>query len=388
MPRIIQVVQEFSTEGGVETVAFELQREWVSAGVASRVLASVVPDRAHTGCVDRVAPWLDRVPTRGMMRYAGRLAVVPAFTLAATAAIRRQPRDTVVLSHGDSLAGDVLVIHAVNKASLVEKRRAGSRRHLLNPMHAWVAARDRRMIGGLRFRRYVAVSGRVAGELAEHYAVPPERISTIPNGINLARFGRGPSGIRAEFGIPEAAPLLLFVGHEFERKGLSFVVDALARLDRETRLLVVGSDNQDRYRRQAAELGVGDRLLFAGARRDMPDFYRASDAFVFPTNYESFSLVCMEALACGVPIFATAVGGIEEYLVDGLNGATITRDGPDIAARLAPVLADPARLAALRDGAVATASRFGWPAIAGRYAELLGEVWREREAGQATSSRA
>ena len=282
--RILQVVQEFSLEGGVETVAFELQRAWDAAGVPSTVLASVVPD-AGVADVKRVAPWLTRIPTRGRSRHLGRIFVVPWFTLAATAEIRRQ-RDAVVLSHGDSLAGDVLVIHAVNRASLIEKARAGNQRWRLNPMHWWVGLRDRYMIGGLRYRRYIAVSHRVADELAEHYAVPPERIAIIPNGINLARFDANPDDrakIRREFKVPETAPLLLFVGHEFERKGLSFVIDALARLGPDAQLLVVGSDKTERYRKQAAAAHVADRVIFAGARRDMPALYRASDAFVFPT---------------------------------------------------------------------------------------------------------
>ena len=88
----------------------------------------------------------------------------------------------------------------------------------------------------------------------------------------------------------------------------------------------------------------------------------------------------MEALACGVPIFATRAGGIEEYMQDGVNGFGITRDAADIAAKLRPVLEDPALLARLREGARATAQDFGWPAIAARYEALLREVWLERSA--------
>lgn len=384
---ITQVVQEFSTDGGAETVAWELQRAWGKLGVPSVVFASVV-DTANLAAIDgapvrAVAPWLARLPTRGLLRHIGRLLVVPGFTLAATLAVWRRRRHTVILSHGDCLIGDVLVVHAVNRVNLLEKRRAGRYAWLLNPMHTWVAARDRWMIGGLRYKLIVAVSGRVKQELMQHYRVPAERIRIIPNGIAQDRFVPDPAGgrgIRAEFGIPAGARLLLFVGHEFSRKGLAHAAGALALLDQDTWLLVVGANDPEPYRRLAG--AAQPRMVFAGPRRDMPAIYSAADAFVFPTAYESFSLVCMEAMGCGVPVFATAVGGIEDYLRDDVNGATIPQDAAGIAAVLGPILRDPAQLARLAEGARATAANYGWEAVAVRYRDLLAEVWdRKRPHG-------
>ena len=273
--RIVQAVQEYSTEGGVETVAFELAKAWDRAGVPNSVLASVV------GCTDgtckrleRVAPWLARIPTRGPMRHIGRLLVVPIFTLAATLALRKH-RDEVIVSHGDTLSGDVLVVHAVNAVSLDQKKRSGNWKWLFNPIHLWVALRDRLMIGGQCFRKYVAVSPRVAGELEAYYKVPPQRISVIPNGIDLGKFKANPAmgrALRGEFGIPPETRLLLFVSHEFDRKGLAFAVEALKLLDGNVRLLVVGSDDPAPYRRLLPD---GDkRLIFAGSRKDLPGVLR------------------------------------------------------------------------------------------------------------------
>lgn len=379
---IVQVVQEFSTAGGAETVAFELAAALGRAGVANTVITSTVAgDAGPQTTVERIATWLARIPTRGVSRHVGRLLVVPLFTLLATLAVRRRHRDAIVISHGDSLAGDVLVVHAVNAENLAEKRRAGRWQWRLNPIHLWVALRDRIMIDGLRYRLFVAVSARVAGELARHHGVPASRIRVVPNGIDLARFRRDPQAgrqIREEFSIPADATLLLFVGHEFDRKGLAAAVGALERLGPEVWLLVVGSDNPAPYRRLATR--ARDRLVFAGARRDLPAFYSACDAFVLPTTYETFSLVCMEALACGVPTFATAVGGIEDYLQSGVNGFVITTDPDDIADKIRTAFGDPAQLARLRNGARATAARYGWDAIASRYLAVLGELAAARGA--------
>lgn len=390
--RIAQVVQEFSREGGVETVAFELQRRWETEGVPSFVLAASVSPEVEPDGASRVRFALpralsDRVPTRGRWRYLGRSLIVPSFTLAASAALWLGQRPggwaegAVVLSHGDSLVADVIVLHAVNAASLAQKRRDGQWRWALNPMHLWVEGRDRLMLRERRARRYVAVSRRVVDELAEHHLVPRERVTVIPNGTDLDRFTpQGPpAGLRAEFAIPDAAPILLFVGHEFDRKGLAHAILALNEPGCETaHLVAVGAGGVDAYARLAADAAVGPRVHFAGPRHDLPPIYREADAFVFPSAYETFSLVCMEAMACGLPVFAARAGGIEDYLRDGINGFGIERDGSSIAEALRPVLTDGGRMQTLRAGARATALGFGWPQIARRYRDLLLEVWREK----------
>jgi glycosyltransferase involved in cell wall biosynthesis len=373
---IVQVVQELSTAGGVETVAAELARVFTRSGLPNVVLASSVSKAFEQDVkVERVAPWLSRIATRGVFRHLGRMLVVPIFTLAATRAIRKRYPNAVVISHGDSLTGDVLVVHAVNAQSLVEKRNAGKWRWLFNPMHLWVSLRDRWMISGLRYHTFVAVSSRVATELQQIYSVPASRISVISNGIDLQRFSRSAgsrTAIRRLFNIPLDAKLLLFVGHEFERKGLAHVIGALDRLGDDTWLLVIGSDNPAPYRKLSS--AAGKRVIFAGARSDLPQIYSAADAFVLPTAYETFSLVCMEAMACSLPVFATAAGGIEEYLKDGINGFQIRMDAGDIASKLAAAFADPALMQRLQEGALATAKTYGWDRVGVHYIELLKQV--------------
>lgn len=380
--RVRQVVQEFSLRGGIESVAYELHRAWqAEPSVSSRVFASSNPNRIAG--VEPVAPFLARIGTRGALRHVGRAAVVPAFTLMAQRPIRaamgRAPRE-LVLSHGDTLAGDICVVHAVNRANIDAKRRDGDWRWMLNPMHHWVSARDRWMIGGLRFRRYVALSRRIADELVGYYRVPCERICIIPNGVNPVRFSPAPQDrfqTRRDFGIGQDVPLLAFVGHEFDRKGLVLAIDAVARLPAPVSLLVVGAGNRRPFEAQAAGQGIADRVVFTGARDDVPKLLRAADAFLLPTAYEAFCLSIMEAMACGLPAFATRVGGPDEYLQPGANGFFVERDGAVIAATVAPVLADPALHARLSRGARETAAAHSWTAIANRYADLLRSVASE-----------
>ena len=382
--KILQIARSFGQGGGGEHVAFELHQAWRRAGVDSRVLTTEIRNEKDQPEADFVVPWVTRIPTQGRGRYLGRMIVTPVFTLAATWRLRGIRGDRMVVSHGDSFAGDICIIHAVNKASVAEKDRAGSKLWRLNPMHAWVGLRDRYMIGGLRFGRYVAISRRVATELKDLYGVPAARIAVIPNGVNIERFrpeAGDRAGVRREFGIPDNVPLLMFTGHEFGRKGLGHIIAAMAKLGADVHLLVVGADNPAPYQAIAAQNGIAaGRIVFAGRRGDLPRLYPAADAFVFPTYYEAFGLVCMEAMAAGLPLFATRAGGIEDYLFDGVNGYFITRDPDDIADRLRPVLADPVLRQRLSQGARTIAETYAWPKIAEQYLSLLRDLRSERPA--------
>src|SRR6267142_359615 len=160
--------------------------------------------------------------------------------------------------HGDWLVGDVCVVHAVNRASLAEKRRAGYYGWLFNPSNVWVTWRDWWMFGGGRYRRLVAVSERVRRQLKEYYHVPDERIVTIPNGINLSRFHPSNAESRAEvrrsFGLAQDVPLVLFVGNQYQLKGLEFAIRALAEMKTKAFLLVVGGDMSNPFKRLAEQL--------------------------------------------------------------------------------------------------------------------------------------
>jgi UDP-glucose:(heptosyl)LPS alpha-1,3-glucosyltransferase len=374
---IIQVLPEFSMAGGIEAVAFQLGQAWQKDEVPNRVIAAnAAPEK--TTPVEFIVPWLRKIPTRGTFRHLGRLIVIPIFEIAATFAIWKN-RDAVILSHGNSFAGDVLVVHSVHAASLDAKKRSNRWAWRLNPIHLWVGLRDHFMLTGRRYRRYIAVSNATARDLGKYHNIPKELISVIPNGVDLQKFSPArtkPHDIRVEFGLPADARLLLFVGHEFARKGLAFAIAALAHLNNDVHLLVVGADDPAPYVKNNPHLGK--RLVFAGERRDMPTFYAAADALVLPTDYETFSLVCMEAMAAGVPVFATRAGGIEDYLKDGINGYAIERDAVDIATKIKSVLNDDAHLARLRDGARKTAEDYSWDSVSSRYTQLLMEVWKEK----------
>jgi glycosyltransferase involved in cell wall biosynthesis len=382
---ILQVAMEIGLGGGAECVAFELHRAWLSHGIDARVVTTQATEAEARHGVGLIASWLARWSMQLPSRHLAALFAVPLFTLFATWRVWRSDGKKIVVSHGDSLIGDVCVVHAVNRACLAEKRGGGYYGWLLNPINLWIALRDRWMLGGGRYRRIVAISERVRNDLKKYYGVTDDRIVTIPNGINLARFNPRNAHSRAEvrlsFGIPQDVPLVLFVGGRYRIKGLKFAIKALAEMQTNAFLLVVGNDTVAPFKRLAQALGVSERVIFAGGRSDLPKIYPAADAFVLPTLYETFALVCLEAMASGLPVLASPVGGIEDYLRDGENGFHIDRDPTAIAATLDRLLTDPALQARIREAGLATAEKYAWEKIAAQYLTLFDELSTERARG-------
>jgi glycosyltransferase involved in cell wall biosynthesis len=378
---IQQISREVGFGGGSECVAFELHRAWLAEGIDARIVTTNATEPESRQGIAITASWLNKLFATTGLRHLAELFAVPLFTLIATWRVYRTGGRKIVLSHGDSLTGDVCVVHAVNRACLAEKRRGGYYAWLFNPLNIWVALRDRWMFGTLRYRRLIAISERVRTELKDYYNIPDDRIVTIPNGINLARFNPEKSSskvqIRRTFGIPDDAKLVLFVGSRFRIKGLKYAIEAIAQMKTNTYLLVVGNDKPAQYKQLAAELGISDRVIFAGGRNDLPEIYPAADAFVLPTLYETFALVCLEAMASGLPVLASPVGGIEDYLIDGENGFHIRHDGHEIAQKLDVLLSDPALHAAIRQAGIETAANYSWEKIANQYLNLFEELKRE-----------
>lgn len=379
---IQQISREVGFGGGSECVAFELHRAWLAEGLDARIVTTNATEQDARQGIAIVAGWLKTLFTVSGLRHVAELFAIPLFTLIASWNVYRTQGRKIVLSHGDSLIGDVLVVHAVNQACLAEKRRGGHYSWLLNPLNIWVALRDRWMLGGLRYRRFVAISERVRTELKDYYNIPEDRIVTIPNGINLARFNpdrvTNKLSVRRSFGIPDDAKLVLFVGSRFRIKGLKYAIEALAHLESNAYLLVVGNDNAAQYKQLAEDLGVSKRVIFAGGRSDLPEIYPAADAFVLPTLYETFALVCLEAMASGLPVLASPVGGIEDYLHDGQNGFHIRHDARDVAKKLDLILSDAELHARIRQTGIATAANYSWEKIANQYLNLFAELEKEQ----------
>ncbi|MEU1853829.1 glycosyltransferase [Streptomyces sp. NPDC019990] len=224
---------------------------------------------------------------------------------------------------------------------------------------------------GLGCDRVVATCRDEAAELAR-MGIPPHRVAIVPCGVDPDRFT--PKGSVAPRG-PHPHRLLQ-LGRLVPRKGAAVAVRALARLPG-TELVVAGGPPADRLdtdpevrrlRDVARDAGVADRVRFTGAVpcEEVPPLLRSADVVVCPADYEPFGIVPLEAMACGVPVVASAVGGQLDTVTDPGTGRLVPPRDPDALARaVAGLLADPAARAACgAAGRRRALSRYGWSQVA------------------------
>jgi len=228
-----------------------------------------------------------------------------------------------------------------------------------------------------KYKKIIAVSSGIKREIVKYYGVPNWDIVVIPNGVNLEEFRpnrRKRVKIREQLKIDENEVVLMFSGYEFKRKGLRYIIEALPKIKGDVKLLVVGKDDPEPYRKLASKLGVIDKVIFMGFVQDISECYAASDIFVFPTLYEAFSLVTLEAVASGLPILATKVNGTEELIVNGYNGFFIERDGNDIAEKVNILVDDDGLRKKMSKNARKTARNYSWEKVARKTLEVYEEV--------------
>ena len=195
-----------------------------------------------------------------------------------------------------------------------------------NRFHANSLAAEQRMFASPRLKRVICISNMVREDVQRFYNVPDSKLTTIYNGIDLVTFSPycvvNRQEVRQKLGVPQDALVYVFVGSGFKRKGLEVAIRALPP---EAHLIVVGKDKETaRFQKIAAENGANDaqsqRVHFVGPQKDVRPYYGAADAFVFPTIYEPFGSVVLEAMACGLPVITTDRCGAGEIVTQGVDG--------------------------------------------------------------------
>ena len=279
---------------------------------------------------------------------------------------------------GRSDLSTVHLCHAAirERAPVTRASRASAAYRLNAALAAWIRrVTERWCYGPRRVRLLAGVSDGVSRELEQYVPETRGRVRTVPNGVEPAFF-RPPADaeerLHPAVGAPDGRLVALFVGSEWEGKGLRLAIEAVAQSPR-WRLVVVGRGDVERYRALAGELGARDRVRFNEPLVDVAPVYRAADAFLLPTAYETFSLVTYEAAASGLPLLVPRVSGVEDLLEDGRNGWFVPRDAAAIAARLHTLEDENLRIEFGRAAREASL-RFSWSAMVDAYVALYGEL--------------
>jgi len=225
--------------------------------------------------------------------------------------------------------------------------------------------------------RIIAATVVERAHLVSHYGADAARIAVIPCGVDTELFAPGDrAAARAALGLGDD-PHLLYVGRQTPIKGLETLLDAMARLraaGSRARLSIVGGDadepmdgHEAALRERLGRLGLGHAVTFVGAlpQGSLPAWYVAADATVLPSYYESFGMVALEAMACGSPVVASRVGGLQATVRDRVTGLLVPDHDPvALADALGRLLGDEDLRWRLGREGVRWAAQHRWPCVA------------------------
>jgi starch synthase len=392
--RVLMLSREYPPHvyGGAGVVVEHLSRA-LAGRAAVEVRCFGDAERSEPGLRVRGYPAWDRLagPRPGESREdgsrpaeTGEARYAPALEALSTDLLMARDRvdADVVHSHTWYVALAGLLVRALSDIPLVVTL------HSLEPLRPWKAEQlgrgyevsswaERAAVEAAD--RVIAVSAQMREDVLAHFSVDAGRVRVIHNGVDAGVFQHTERrdaldrhGIRT--------PYVLFVGRISEQKGIFHLLEAAASLPPDIQLVLCATapDTPELGARLATAVAQLPRVRWLNAMlppEDVVQLYSHAALFVCPSVYEPFGLINLEAMACGTPVVATAVGGIREVVVHDETGRLVPpADPPALAAAMRAVLAQPERAAALgRAGRRRVESRFSWERIAG----LTLEVYRD-----------
>jgi glycosyltransferase involved in cell wall biosynthesis len=401
-PRVCVLTEAFPPEtvGGMEIHALQLAEKLLARGVPVQVVTRRfhrdAPARELVGNVPVV-----RIGAPGLLKGRGWRALWPLVWFLVGASLwlvtRRRHYDVLLVFGIKVLPALGLLTRLMPSKRRVFK--AESPMEFWQPISAQSLARMRLAADGVVMRgltamrglvlrsaeRHVAISDEIRHELLKLH-VPPERITMVPNGIDLTRFHPVSEDrkreLRLRLGLPLDRVVLVFVGRLAEGKGVLTLLQVWSELvgQRPSLHLVMigrGSDSFDdceaKVRAFVDEHALGVRTTLPGAVENVPAYLQAADLFVFPSEYEGFGLALVEAMACGLPVVSTEVGVAADAIGQSVGGRLVPAKAPERFREALEWLLDrPERWAAMgRVGRERVAERYGMDAVADRYAAML-----------------
>lgn len=372
--------------GGAGVVADQLTRALSQRmAVEVRCFGPRDPDGVANVTVRGYEPWERLKAGPDAPRFAPALE-----TLSIGLAMARDPVDADV-AHAHTWYADMagLWIRTLHRIPLIVTL------HSMEPLRPWKA--DQLGTGYLlsgwiektaveAADRVIAVSAQMREDIVRHFTVDPAKVVVIHNGIDPEQFKRTDRRDALErYGV--TLPYVLFVGRITDQKGIFHLLEAAPRLPAGVQVVLCASapDTPEIEERLRAALAQHPNVLWVPKMipvQEVVQLYSHAAVFCCPSVYEPFGLINLEAMACGTPVVAAAVGGILEVVVDGETGLLVPPAQPAaLAAALTGLLEDPERARTMgRAGRARVERLFSWASVAERtervYAEAIAEFKR------------
>jgi UDP-glucose:(heptosyl)LPS alpha-1,3-glucosyltransferase len=278
----------------------------------------------------------------------------------------------LVHSHERVFHADVFSIHGLPHRTWVKQVRK-KRMNLFDQATAWI---EKSLITSGDCHAFLAVSNLTKEKYVAEFGLHADMVKVIHPGVSVEKFTNENWDtrelVRRLYGISSADTLVLFVGMNFEIKGLDVLIPAVSMAKTRNpsdsiKLLVVGKGNFRKYGALAHRLGLKDDVIFAGVLKDkVENVYVAADIFSMPSKFDAFGLTVLEAMAASLPVIISTDVGAADLVEEGVNGFTVGReDIPALASKIAVLLNRQARnsfsIAARR-----TAGQHTWEEMANR----------------------
>lgn len=238
-------------------------------------------------------------------------------------------------------------------------------------------------------------SNYMKNELQRLFGLPYEKINVIPNGVNLNLFNdvQKDYDFRRRFAM-DNEKIILFIGRLVYEKGIQTLVSAMPKIlanYHDSKLIIAGKGGMlDELKAQVNSLGLGNKVYFTGhlASKDVQKMYKCADVSVFPSTYEPFGIVALEAMLSGTPVVVSDIGGLNEIVDHGINGMkSYAGNANSLADSILSLLFDPKLCDTVTQNAKAKVkAEYNWTKIADNthlaYEKAICETMASRQAKQ------
>jgi UDP-glucose:(heptosyl)LPS alpha-1,3-glucosyltransferase len=284
----------------------------------------------------------------------------------------------LIHTHHWIFKADIFSMHGIPHVGWIKSVRKGSLT-LYDRAFSYV---EKKAIQNNKSAKFLSVSSIALQAYKKEYGALTENWEIVHPGVDVERFSTPDKTacrleIRKRYGINETDTLMLFVGMNFEVKGLNTIIAALAKAhnaspEGDFKLLVVGRGNENKYRRIAQSLGVEDRVIFAGTQtKGLERIYRAADVFIMLSTFDTFGMVVLEAMAAGLPVIVSSNVGAKDLVANDLNGYVLENPmDSDGAAQKITTLVDPKKRKIMIEAAINIAIQHDWKKLTEKISSL------------------